>query len=164
MGLYQGRALRAEAPKRRRRGRIRRVLQLLALLVIVAGLAHVPWSSLRRTFAVVSHVEIQGLHYLDAATVQGFAGVHEGQDLLTLDLDRARQDGIKYVVVSSFTYDRFFRGSELPNQDDWIYQAHARYVELFRYPFVEFLPAYRSIGFTNPVIRIVDIGTPIEAI
>lgn len=91
MGLYQGRALRSEAPKRRRRGRVRRVLRLLALLAVIAALAHVPWNSLRRTFAVVSHVEVRGLHYLDPATIRGFAGVYEGQDLLTLDLDRARQ-------------------------------------------------------------------------
>lgn len=77
-----------------------------------------------------------------------------------VDLSRARQDGVDYIVTSSFMYDRYFLGSRLPNQDEEIYRTHRRYVELFKYPYVEILPAYESYGFNNPVIRIVDIRVP----
>jgi len=79
-----------------------------------------------------------------------------------VDLTRARADGVAYLVASSFTYDRYFFGSRLANQDPYVYQRHKRYVELFAHPYVEFRPVYKSFAFSNPVIRIVDIRIPAE--
>ncbi|HYM80888.1 MAG TPA: FtsQ-type POTRA domain-containing protein [Candidatus Limnocylindria bacterium] len=90
MGYYQGRAL--ERRPLRRAGRLRRWLHVAIALVVLATLAHLPWSQLRRRFAVVSEVRVEGMHYLDAAHVQAISGIQRGDDLFRLDLPRARQE------------------------------------------------------------------------
>ena len=52
-----------------------------------------------------------------------------------------------------------------------VYERHEKYEELFAYPTVEIKPAYHSFAFSNPTIRIVDIGpqaatsgTPVETV
>jgi cell division protein FtsQ len=91
MGYYQGRALRQEAPRRRRGNRLRRILHVLGAIAAVTALAHVPWRELRARHAIVSRVEVHGQRYLSAAEVQGIAGLEPGADLLRLDVARARQ-------------------------------------------------------------------------
>ena len=112
MGLYQGRALERgprpdvrpgarpgarPVPDRRwnRRPRVLRSVRLglalagIAVLVLVA--ARLPWRQLRERVAVVQEVRIEGALYLDAAHVREVAGLHAGDDLIALDLERARQ-------------------------------------------------------------------------
>jgi cell division septal protein FtsQ len=112
MGLYQGRALergpRSEVrpgarpgarpvPNRRWNGRPRmlRSVRIGLVLAGIAGLALVvarlPWRQLRERVAVVQQVRIEGALYLDAARVGEVAGLHAGDDLIELDLERARQ-------------------------------------------------------------------------
>jgi POTRA domain, FtsQ-type/Cell division protein FtsQ/DivIB, C-terminal len=93
MGIYQGRALRQEARAVRRGGgiRLRRWLHVFAGMLVIALLAHVPWSDLRHRFAVLTDVDVRGLRYLGAADVRHIAGLEAGQDLFALDLERARQ-------------------------------------------------------------------------
>jgi hypothetical protein len=64
---------------------------VLGALVVLAIAAHLPWGSWRRRLAVVSDVRVEGLHYLDAARVCRIAGIRAGDDLVALDLTRARQ-------------------------------------------------------------------------
>ena len=65
--------------------------------------------------------------------------------------------GVTHVVASSFAYERYYRGAELPGQADYIYRGHAQYEQLFSLPYVEIRPQYMSFAFSNPTIRIVDI-------
>jgi hypothetical protein len=67
------------------------VARVLALLLSVAVLVHLPWAGLRRTFGVVTEVEVEGTRYLDAARVVEVAGIHPGDDLFAVSLSRARQ-------------------------------------------------------------------------
>jgi cell division septal protein FtsQ len=90
MSYYQGRALRAGRP-RPAGGRLRRVFAALAILLAVAVLAHLPWDALRRHALVVAAVGTDGMHYLDRARVLEVAGIAPGDDLLSVDLERARQ-------------------------------------------------------------------------
>lgn len=57
-------------------------------------------------------------------------------------------------VASSFHYDRYQLGTKLQNQRD------AGYEFLFRYPYAEIRPDYKSFAFSNPVLRIVDLRQP----
>ena len=112
MALYQGRALargprpdvrpggRSGArpvPNRRWNGRPRmlRSMRIGLVLAAIAGLAlaatRLPWRALRERVAVVQQVRIEGALYLDAARVGEVAGLHAGDDLIALDLERARQ-------------------------------------------------------------------------
>jgi len=54
-------------------------------------LAMLPWGEFRSRVLVVGRVRVSGLRYLDAAQVERRSGLAAGQDLLALDLDRARQ-------------------------------------------------------------------------
>ncbi len=90
MSFYQGRALRAERPPRRRTLPVR-LLRIAALLAAALLLAHVPWGALRRRVARLADVKVEGAHYLDADRVCAIAGIRPGADLLAIDRERARQ-------------------------------------------------------------------------
>lgn len=112
MGLYQGRALERGSrsdvapgarpgarpvPSRRWNGRPR-VLRPVRLGLALAGIValalvatRLPWRQLRERVAVVQEVRIEGALYLDVAHVGEVAGLHAGDDLISLDLERARQ-------------------------------------------------------------------------
>jgi|SRR5688572_1664699 len=90
MGTYRGKALHAGRPPRA--GRTARVLlRALGVALGVGLLAHLPWEGLRRRLLVVSDVRVEGVRYLDPARVQAIARLARGDDLLRLDLGRARQ-------------------------------------------------------------------------
>jgi cell division protein FtsQ len=112
MGLYQGRALESgprsdtrrgarsgarPAVNRRWNGRprmlrpVRLGLALAGIAVLVLLVARLPWRALRERHAVVQEVRIVGTLYLDEARVGEIAGLHVGDDLIALDLERARQ-------------------------------------------------------------------------
>lgn len=80
--------------------------------------------------------------------------------IATVDLDAARRAGVTHVATSSFVYGTFARGSRLAGQADYVYERHARYQELFEYPFEEFAPGAPSLGWSQPTIRVLDIRTP----
>ncbi len=92
MPAYQGRAL-ERAPRRRAAGGLpaRGVILALATLLAVGALSMLPWRELRRRYAVLTDVKVEGLRYLDAPRVVRDASLAPGQDLLSLDLARVRQ-------------------------------------------------------------------------
>ncbi len=77
--------------------------------------------------------------------------------LAELDLEATRRSGVAFLVASSFTYERYYVGGRLPGQDPAVYERHAQYERIFRHPFVEIRPAYKSFAFSNPTIRIIDL-------
>ena len=92
MGWYQGRAIESGLGRPRRRVSLpRRILRVGGVLALLTLLAHVPWEGLRRRFARLTDVRVEGARYLDASRVVRAAGLVRGQDLFSLDLARARQ-------------------------------------------------------------------------
>lgn len=79
-----------------------------------------------------------------------------------IDLDALRRRQVRYLVTSSFAYDRFYLGSKLRStQRRDVYVKKSRYDMLFnQYEFIEFAPAYRTYAFSNPVIRVIDLCRP----
>jgi len=108
MPLYQGRALRHEAPRARptRGRRVRRVVEVLGVLAVLVALAHLPWQAWRTRFAVVTDVRVAGAEYLDPERVAQYAGVQRGADLLALDLDRARQELLLHARIAEASVER----------------------------------------------------------
>ncbi|MEO5989230.1 MAG: FtsQ-type POTRA domain-containing protein [Candidatus Eisenbacteria bacterium] len=93
MSHYQGRALERATSRRPPgpSGVLAKVLRVVTVMGVMGLLAMVPWKQLRRRFAIVDHVRVSGLRYLDAERVRKRAGLRAGQDLLSLDLSRTRQ-------------------------------------------------------------------------
>ena len=94
MSRYEGRALERPRTGGRRRkpgSPLRLPLLVLAVMLGLGLLAMLPWGEFRARVLVVGRVRVSGLRYLDAAQVQRRSGLAAGQDLLALDLDRARQ-------------------------------------------------------------------------
>ena len=90
MGTYQGKALQTRVPRRgMRRGRV--VVRVLALGLFLVAIAHVPWATLWRRWAVVSELKVEGMRYLDPERVRAIAGLAVGDPLWKVDLRRARQ-------------------------------------------------------------------------
>lgn len=63
-----------------------------------------------------------------------------------------------FLVVSSFQYDRFLEVANLPGLDSRVYEQAEEFRKLFELPFREFGPAHRTFAFSNPVIRVVQLG------
>jgi hypothetical protein len=101
MGIYQGRALRQEARRRRKGHRLRRLLHVIAAVAVVGVLAHVPWAGLRERFGIVTAVDVRGERYLSAADVRRISGLERGADLFRVDLDRARQALLVHPRIAS---------------------------------------------------------------
>jgi hypothetical protein len=77
------------------------------------------------------------------------------------DPDELRRQGTRYLVATSFNYTFYAYGSKLPDQPPIVQRRHAGYERLFRdFPTTEFRPWWRSYAFSNPTVRIVDIGAP----
>jgi cell division protein FtsQ len=112
MSAYQGRALQSRpAPRKRPPRPWRFFLHAILGLATLAIAAHVPWGRLRRAFLVVTDVQVEGNHYLDAGLVAERSGIHRGDDLLRVNEAQARQallldSRIAYAEVSR----RFPRG------------------------------------------------------
>ncbi|MGH7742851.1 MAG: cell division protein FtsQ/DivIB, partial [Candidatus Eiseniibacteriota bacterium] len=87
---YQGRALRSENAPRPRRG-LRVLARVLVVLAVLVAIAHLPWDARLRPWAVVKHIRVEGVHYLDADHVIHTSGLATGQDLFKMDFARARQ-------------------------------------------------------------------------
>ena len=60
-----------------------------------------------------------------------------------------------YLIAGSFIYDRYLMGAEY-DQSTKVQERANFYQTLFEYPYIEFRPAYKSYGFSNPTIRLVD--------
>ncbi len=92
MSRYQGRALqrdtRADALGA---SPFAKPLRVIAVMLAIGGLAMVPWADMRAKLLVLDGVQVSGARYLDIARVVKRSGLKVGQDLLSLDLDRARQ-------------------------------------------------------------------------
>ena len=82
---------------------------------------------------------------------------HDVKSVTNLDVEQERKKGVAFFVSSSFMYERFEFGSTLPDQSPLVYKTQEKYKELFARPFVEFKPEFRSFGFSNPTIRVIDI-------
>ncbi len=79
------------------------------------------------------------------------------RSLAHLDIEKERENGIKFLVASSFQYSRYFYGVKIGKQEKQIYDAYKKYLDLFLYPYREIKPAYKSFAFSNPTLRIIDI-------
>ncbi len=92
MSRYQGKAL-ASAGKVRTApaSPFQKPLRVLLVMLVLGGLAMVPWGSLRKSVLVIDKVQVSGQRYLDEGRIRKRAGIREGQDLLSLDLTRVRQ-------------------------------------------------------------------------
>jgi 4-amino-4-deoxy-L-arabinose transferase-like glycosyltransferase len=77
--------------------------------------------------------------------------------LADLNLNDAEMQKVRYLVASSFMYERYLRGQTLRGQDPSVYAGYRQYEKLFEHPYVEFRPAYKSFAFSNPTIRIIDL-------
>lgn len=91
MSRYQGKALHRSAPGPKRGSPFRRPLRVLVAMLVLGALAMVPWGDLRAKLLVLDRIHVTGTRYLDANRVRERSALKPGQDLLSLDLDRARQ-------------------------------------------------------------------------
>jgi hypothetical protein len=78
--------------------------------------------------------------------------------LADYNLQKLRSFKVKYLVASSFLYERYEYGAQLSDQKQKVYRRHNAYKELFLHPYIEIKPVYKSFAFSNPTIRIIDIS------
>ena len=73
-----------------------------------------------------------------------------------VDRNKLARAEVGYLMVASFSYDRFLLARGLWWQNESVYKIGRRYEALFTCPYTEIKPAYRSFAFSNPTIRIVN--------
>jgi hypothetical protein len=120
------------------------------------------YMSVRLVSGLANDTRVQAVRWLEGhpgwATFETYSG--EGTSVRSVtEMDPAswRAKGVDYLVASSFMYDRYITGARLANRRPEIYRTHEQYLELFKLPYVEFSPAYRTFAFSNPVIRVIDL-------
>lgn len=91
MSRYQGKALHKGGSRAKKPSPFRRPLRVLLAMLVLGALAMVPWDDVLAKLLVLDRVHVTGTRYLDANKVRARSGLKPGQDLLSLDLDRARQ-------------------------------------------------------------------------
>jgi predicted membrane-bound mannosyltransferase len=74
-----------------------------------------------------------------------------------LDINQEREQGVDFLVASSFYYDRILVAKKLKHCPHHVASAYEQYNYLFKLPCIEFKPKHRSFAFSNPTIRIIDI-------
>ena len=108
-------------------------------------------------FRVEEWVESSGKKVLYGRYTNTFKLNGDFRTVLDVDITAAKKNGIEYLCVSNFVYDRYFMGAKLAGQHPRVYRLHEKYVRLFSLPTIEIRPQHRSFAFSNPVVRIVDI-------
>lgn len=92
------------------------------------------------------------------ALIEQYAGARSDiWSAAEIDLDATKRDGVRFVVTSSFMFERYALGARLPDQGEATYKNAAGYRELFKRPYIEFTAPSGSFGFNNPTIRIVRL-------
>lgn len=115
MSRYQGKAL-ASAGRSQKGAEqpLRKPLRVLLVMLVLGGLAMVPWGEIRKSVLVIDRIRVSGLRYLDEGRVRNRSGLKEGQDLLALDLTRVRQLVLLEPRLESATVRRIgLRGVEI---------------------------------------------------
>lgn len=74
-----------------------------------------------------------------------------------LDLREQQEEGVSYLLSSSFFYDRITLAQSLHRKDPLIEKCKSSLDLLFTLPYKEISPAHKSFAFSNPHIRIIDI-------
>ena len=69
----------------------------------------------------------------------------------------AQNENVCTLVASSFMYDRYLLGGTLKDQEPDIYVKYQQYLDIFEYPYTEILPTYKSIAFSNPTLKVIDL-------
>jgi len=77
-----------------------------------------------------------------------------------IDIEEARRAGVTCMIASSFMYDRFLWGGSLKKQKPGVYKYCEQYKRIFKYPYIEIKPVFKSFAFSNPTIRIIRIAEP----
>jgi len=72
-------------------------------------------------------------------------------------IERARREGGTYALASSFSYERYLLGGMLSGQHPRVYGFYKNYTDLFKKPYIEIKPAFKSFAFSNPTIRIIEL-------
>ena len=75
---------------------------------------------------------------------------------------RSLNPNIRYLVASSFMYERFAEGVGYGAQP-YAQKIWAIYQQLFGLPYCEIQPRFMSYGFSNPTIRIIDLQAARDA-
>ena len=115
MSRYQGKALASTGRSQKGVERqFRKPLRVLLVMLVLGGLAMVPWGEIRKSVLVIDRIRVSGLRYLDEGRVRNRSGLKEGQDLLALDLTRVRQLVLLEPRLESATVRRIgLRGVEI---------------------------------------------------
>lgn len=133
----------------------------LALIVLPAAQS----VSLIRNLKDDTRLRVRGLTARHMAEIYSYFGHRSGKPANQIrigfagatPLKKIVKSGAGFLLLSSFAYGRFMIGKTLAFQPDRVYRIAERYEKLLACPGRTIAPRYRSFGFSNPTIRIVDL-------
>jgi len=86
-----------------------------------------------------------------------YADLDSRAEITEADPDSLLRAGVTHLAVSSFDYDRYLLAGRLGGQHPEVMERYRAYRALFRRPYRDFAPGYRSFAFSNPTIRVIDL-------
>ncbi|MBW1786599.1 MAG: glycosyltransferase family 39 protein [Deltaproteobacteria bacterium] len=140
------------------------ILKSITVVGIAAMICYVLYDSVLLDYHIVrdTRAEAERLVRLSgkSAVFEKYAVAGKGniRYLAYLDVDEEREKGVRWLIASSFTYDRFYMDNIMEHQLSHIDHRKYQYDAFFSFPYEEIRPAHRTYAFSNPVIRLIDIG------
>ncbi len=141
--------------KTNREGRYAAVLFCLCLLYPMYDSAMLVYYMNRDTRAELAHFlqENPGISYGEQYSKLG----RETRFLASLRNKAKLPPDTKYLLASSFVYQRFLNAAKRNNPSGRIKKRARFYHALFEHTHIVFEPRHRSYAFTNPVIRVIEV-------
>ena len=130
--------------------------------VFALGLTYMVWDSSHLIYYLNKDTRLQAKEWISnhPGKCHGdqYASMIRGTTCIsTLDLKKAQENGIEYLMASSFFYERVNFASNLKQKPAIIIESKETYDRLFSRPYLEIRPVYKSFAYSNPTIRIIHL-------
>ena len=135
----------------------------IVLSLLVAGMGYSAWETMHLVYYINKDTRQEVVRWLSLRdkAVRNEAYTNLKKDVSSVatrqSIPKEKSNGVEYLIVSSLMYDRFDFASRLKHAPEGIKNINRIYQILFKQPYFEIKPAYKTFAFSNPTIRIIDI-------
>jgi hypothetical protein len=145
--------------------RARRLAFIAAVAAVGLCTAQSTYASIRLVTEMGNDTRTRARQLIDANHYKVAYGLLTGESQrpdialrgYSADIDSLRRVGYTHLALSSFEYDRYMFASNLPHASSETRLRRDKYAALLARPHIDIKPVYKSFGFGNPTIVLIDL-------